>query len=205
MEFHEKLQHLRKQNKLTQEQLAELLYVSRTAVSKWESGKGYPNLESLKALSRLFHVSIDELLSNGEIIDLAQRENRSNLKCVSSIIFAALDILCLAFLFLPIFGQQEGDYFKAVALVNYTDISQGLRVIFLVALVLIFLLGIGETILSVLKNAKLMSIGKGASLVINALAILAFALSRQAYITAYMFVLFLLKILLFIMENRKTL
>ncbi len=42
MEFNEKLQQLRKKNNLTQEQLAEQLFVSRTAVSKWESGKGYP-------------------------------------------------------------------------------------------------------------------------------------------------------------------
>lgn len=205
MEFHEKLQLLRKQNNLTQEQLSEKLYVSRTAVSKWESGKGYPNLESLKALSKLFGVSIDELLSNGEIIDLAQRENRSNLRCVSAIIFAALDILSLTFLFLPIFGQQEGDYFKAVSLMNYTDISYGLRTVFYSVLALIFLVGIGEIIFSVLKNSKYMSIGKRISLAISANAILLFALSRQAYITAYMFVLFLLKIILFIMENRKTL
>ena len=59
MEFNEKLQHLRKENNMTQEQLAERLYVSRAAVSKWESGKGYPNIESLKAISKLFSVSID--------------------------------------------------------------------------------------------------------------------------------------------------
>ena len=47
MEFGEKIQKLRNQNKWTQEQLAEKLYVSRTAVSKWESGKGYPNIETL--------------------------------------------------------------------------------------------------------------------------------------------------------------
>lgn len=40
MEFNEKLQKLRKQRGLTQEELAEKLYVSRTAISKWESGKG---------------------------------------------------------------------------------------------------------------------------------------------------------------------
>ena len=47
MEFNEKLQILRKQKGLTQEDLAEKLYVSRTAISKWESGRGYPNIESL--------------------------------------------------------------------------------------------------------------------------------------------------------------
>ena len=52
MEFCEKLQLLRKQNGLTQEQLAGRLFVSRTAVSKWESGRGYPNLESLKDIRK---------------------------------------------------------------------------------------------------------------------------------------------------------
>ena len=50
MEFNEKLQELRRQKGLTQEKLAEKLYVSRTAVSKWESDRGYPNIESLKAI-----------------------------------------------------------------------------------------------------------------------------------------------------------
>ena len=63
MEFHEKLQELRKQKGLTQEQLAQQLYVSRAAVSKWESGRGYPNLDSLKALAKFYSVTIDELLS----------------------------------------------------------------------------------------------------------------------------------------------
>ena len=54
MEFKEKLQELRKQKGITQEDLAEALYVSRTAISKWESGRGYPNIESLKAISKFF-------------------------------------------------------------------------------------------------------------------------------------------------------
>ena len=59
MEFHEKLQQLRKQKGLTQEQLADQLYVSRAAVSKWESGRGYPNIDSLKALAKFYSVTID--------------------------------------------------------------------------------------------------------------------------------------------------
>ena len=43
MDFNEKLQQLRRSRGITQEELAEALYVSRTAISKWESGRGYPN------------------------------------------------------------------------------------------------------------------------------------------------------------------
>ena len=67
MEFHERIQELRKGKGLTQEELAQALYVSRTAVSKWESGRGYPNIDSLKALSKFYSVSIDELLSSEEV------------------------------------------------------------------------------------------------------------------------------------------
>jgi transcriptional regulator with XRE-family HTH domain len=59
MEFNEKLQKLRKEKGMTQEELAEALFVSRTAVSKWESGRGYPNIESLKDVSAFCNVSIE--------------------------------------------------------------------------------------------------------------------------------------------------
>ena len=68
MEFHEKLQELRKNKGLTQEELAEALYVSRTAISKWESGRGYPSIDSLKEISRYFSVSIDDLLSSEKLL-----------------------------------------------------------------------------------------------------------------------------------------
>ena len=63
MEFHEKLQELRKSRGMTQEELAQALFVSRTAISKWESGRGYPSIDSLKELSRFFSVTIDELIA----------------------------------------------------------------------------------------------------------------------------------------------
>ena len=62
MEFNEKLLQLRKSRGLTQEELAQSLYVSRTAVSKWESGRGYPNIESLKAIAKFFSITVDELI-----------------------------------------------------------------------------------------------------------------------------------------------
>ena len=72
MEFHEKLAELRKSKGLTQEELAEALFVSRTAISKWESGRGYPSIDSLKGISRYFSVTIDELICSQEMI-LPQR------------------------------------------------------------------------------------------------------------------------------------
>lgn len=57
MEFNEKLQELRKQKGLTQEELAKRLYISRTAISKWESGRGYPGIESLKSIAGFFSVT----------------------------------------------------------------------------------------------------------------------------------------------------
>ena len=77
MEFNEKLQQLRKRRDLTQEELADQLYVSRTAVSKWESGRGYPNIDSLKAISKYFSVTIDELLSGDELLTLAEITSRN--------------------------------------------------------------------------------------------------------------------------------
>ena len=106
MEFNEKLQHLRKENNMTQEQLAERLYVSRAAVSKWESGKGYPNIESLKAISKLFSVSIDDLLSGDELLTLAETENRTNINTIYGLIFGILDLSAVIFFILPLFGER---------------------------------------------------------------------------------------------------
>ena len=69
MEFNEKLQKLRTDERLTQEELAEKLYVSRTAISKWESGRGYPSIDSLKVIAKYFHITIDELICGEEIIE----------------------------------------------------------------------------------------------------------------------------------------
>ena len=59
MSFGEKLKNLRISNNLTQDELAEKIFVSRTAVSKWETDRGFPSIESLRYLANLFHMSID--------------------------------------------------------------------------------------------------------------------------------------------------
>ena len=64
MSFGENLQEVRRKNRLSQEDLAEMLGVSRQAVSKWELGEGYPEVEKLLVLARRLNLSLDRLLDN---------------------------------------------------------------------------------------------------------------------------------------------
>lgn len=68
MSLGEKLRECRKMVNLTQEELAEKLCVSRQAITKWESDKGIPDIVNIKNIAKLFDVSIDYLLDDGEII-----------------------------------------------------------------------------------------------------------------------------------------
>jgi DNA-binding XRE family transcriptional regulator len=65
MSFAENLKQLRKERGLSQEALAELLDVSRQAVSKWEQGEGYPEVEKLLYLAQTLNISLDALMSTG--------------------------------------------------------------------------------------------------------------------------------------------
>ncbi|MCI5744745.1 MAG: helix-turn-helix domain-containing protein [Erysipelotrichaceae bacterium] len=62
----DKIKQYRKDNKLTQEELADKLFVSRNAVSKWENDNGYPSIETIKDLSKLLNISIDELINDDD-------------------------------------------------------------------------------------------------------------------------------------------
>ena len=107
MEFHEKLQELRKKKGITQEELAELLFVSRTAVSKWETGRGYPNIDSLKAIAGFYKVTIDELLSGEELLNIAECDSREKERHLCDLMTGLLDASAVLLLFLPLFGQWE--------------------------------------------------------------------------------------------------
>lgn len=79
MTLAEKLKEARRQSGLSQEQLAEKLSVSRSAIAKWESGKGMPDVENLKAIAKLLNVSVDYLLNDGEAKDIIQIKEAINL------------------------------------------------------------------------------------------------------------------------------
>ena len=77
MSFGENLQLIRKKNQLSQEGLAEMLGVSRQAVSKWELGEGYPEVDKLLLLSKKLNVSLDSLLG-GENTRAVSEEGKAS-------------------------------------------------------------------------------------------------------------------------------
>ena len=147
MEFHEKLQELRKSRSLTQEELAEALFVSRTAVSKWESGRGYPGIDSLKEIARFFSVTVDELICPEEIISAAENEKKDFVSRYLTLICGVLDLLPAILLFIPAFGNGAGSR-ETVALSGLDGISSWIRILFVIVISLTVLNGICAAVIS---------------------------------------------------------
>lgn len=123
MEFYQKLRNIRKENGMSQEDLADQLGVSRQAVSKWESGQGFPETEKLLQISSLYSVSLDYLLkddpgdaagseepgfyANREMVDGFLQSKRQ--KALQLSIGVAVIILSIIFVFIP--GENRGNIF----------------------------------------------------------------------------------------------
>lgn len=193
MEFHEKLQELRKNKGLTQEQLAEILYVSRTAVSKWESGRGYPNIESLKAIAKCFSVTVDELISTDEIIQLAEDDGEKKKKSFRNLIFGLLDISAAILIFLPLFAERKESFIYSVSLLELASVQPYLKALFCCLIAAISVLGVLTLALQNcqklfwIKSKAILSLALGVALV------LVFILSLQPYAACLSFILLTIK------------
>ena len=190
MEFHEKLQQLRKQKDLTQEQLAEKLYVSRAAVSKWESGRGYPNIDSLKAIAAFYSITIDDLLSSNEVLTLAEAEQKQKARQMRNCFFGLLDLCCVIFLFLPLFGQQEAGMVRSVSLLALSQIAAYLKVSYWVAVGSLIVWGLLVLVLPRRIGEKQTVI---VSVLLQIAAVLLFMLSSRPYPAVLSFLLLMVK------------
>ena len=193
MDFNEKLQTLRKGKGLTQDELAEALYVSRAAVSKWESGRGYPNIDSLKSIARFFSVSIDELLSSDEVLSIAEEDSTKKKDCFRDLVFGCLDCSFALFFFLPLFGQTEGDIILDVSLPALTVIQPWLRGLYLLSVIASILLGMLTLALQNSENTVWLKVKSRLSLAFNAAVTFLFIFSRQPYAAAFSFVFLIIK------------
>ena len=193
MEFNEKLQGLRKNKGLTQEELAEALYVSRTAISKWESGRGYPSIDSLKDISKFFSVSIDELLSGEKLLSLAVKENKSNIKNIYDLLFGIVDLFSLILIILPLYPNTIDGYVYSVNLLSYTQVAELNKIIYWIMFVLLVIVGILKVLLTRLNVEKGNKILAEISIVISILMVLFLALAREVYAVVVAFLLLMVK------------
>lgn len=198
IEFSEKLQKLRKQKNLTQEELADLLFVSRTAISKWESGRGYPSIDSLKTISAFFGVTIDELLSSKELLTIAEKDAEEKETYLRDLVFGLLDISVAMFLFLPLFGQASTESIQEVSLLTLTEISPLLRFAYFAIIVISILTGILTLSLQNCRHRLWLKNKAPLSLALSAIGALLFIISKQPYAATFLFILFIIKIVLII-------
>lgn len=193
MEFNEKLQQLRKEKNLTQEELAGRLYVSRTAISKWESGRGYPGIDSLKAISKLFSVSVDDLLSGEELISLAETEQKEKTKSMRDLVFGILDCMMALLFFLPFFGQQENGVIRAVPLFSFTETRDYIWVTFVSVAAFITIFGVVQLAFQNWQNQIWLKSKIVISLVLSVLAMMFTIASRHPYPGAFLLCILVLK------------
>ena len=196
MEFHEKLQELRKRKGLTQEELAEPLFVSRTAVSKWESGRGFPNIESLKAISAYFGISLDELLSGEELLVIAEKDHKEKERTVRDLVFGLLDCGMLLLLFLPFFGQRVKDTVQSVSLLNLCEAQPYLKTAYMVFVLVVSAMGV---LLLALQNVHRYFWCRSKyvlSIALSAMGVCLFVISQQPYVAVFTFVFLMIKTLM---------
>lgn len=198
MEFNKKLQELRKQKGLTQEELAEKLYVSRAAISKWESGRGYPSIDSLKLIARFFSVTVDELLSSNEILTIAEKSQKQNKEHTCNLIFGLLDICMALLLFLPFFATNNGEIINESSLLSINGISLYLKISYIAIVAIMCILGILTLILQGSSAPIWLKLKAKASLLFSVVAVLLFIISRQPYAASFAFSLLMIKIIMLI-------
>lgn len=198
MEFYEKLQELRKSQGLTQEELAEMLYVSRTAISKWESGRGYPNMDSLKAISKCFSVSSDDLLSSDTILTIAEEDGKQKECRMQSLVFGLLDCGFALLLFLPLFGQREAGIVREVSLLTMTFAIPYIKAVFFALIAMTILSGILLLALQNCHAARWLNVKDKLSVGLSAVNTLTLIATMQPYAAVFAFVFLAIKALLLI-------
>lgn len=201
MEFHEKLQELRKQNKLTQEQLAQILHVSRTAVSKWESGRGYPNIDSLKAIAKLYSVTVDELLSGEELLTIAEKDYAQKETSLCDRVFGLLDLSAVMLLFLPLLAQRSDGAIQEVSLWMLNDTARLLRIGYWSVVLSLCFLGVLTLTLQNCRNTFWVNYKRKLSLLLNVAGVLLFTVSLQPYAATFLFLFLIIKVFL-LMKKR---
>ena len=200
MEFSEKLQKLRKSKGLTQEELADSLYVSRTAVSKWESGRGYPNIDSLLEIAKFFSVTVDDLLSGEKLISIAERENKENIVKMCDLLLFITDLFWVLLFFLPLYPNKIDEIIYSVSLFDFWETSSSISIIYLFLFSAMIIFGVVGLILTRFSMKKGKKFLKVVSFATNIFTVAFLVMTRMVYATVIAFLLLIIKIAILIKQ-----
>ena len=200
MEFGEKLQELRKEKGLTQEELAKSLYVSRTAISKWESGRGYPNIDSLKEIANFFGVTIDDLLSSKQLLVVAEEDKKQTKKHLHDLVYGILDLSVALLFLLPFFAvkSENSQAIQAVSLLDLYGVQLYVKIVYFVAVSVMILVGVATLALQKCNAPIWVKSKTAASLILGAVLVILFMITMQPYAAVFSFVLLAMKGLMLI-------
>ena len=198
MTFGEKLKKLRTEAQLTQDGLAERLFVSRTAISKWESDRGYPNIESLKAIAKLFSVTVDELLSTDEVLTIAEEDNKRKEKHFLDLMYGMLDLCIAMLLFLPFFAEKTDGIIQSVSLIAFDGVQPYLKTAYFAVVISMIVTGVLILALQNCQAAAWIKSKTMVSLTLGAISVLLFIISSQPYAAVFAFTLLAIKALILI-------
>ena len=198
MTFGEKLKKLRTEAHLTQDELAEKLCVSSTAISKWESDRGYPNIESLKAIAGFFSVTLDELLSPCEALTIAEEDHKRKEKHFRDLMYGLLDICIVMLLFLPFFAEKADGMIQSVSLIELDGVQLYLKTAYFAVVIGMTTMGVLTLALQNCQGVNFAKSKKTISLILGAIAVLVFMISSQPYAAVFAFALLAIKALILI-------
>lgn len=119
MELNEKIKKYRKEAGLSQEDLASKIYVSRTLITKYESGSAFPTQENLEKIAAALNVEVEDLLSNEEKNEIVEKSFKTNQRfwMILSICFTSISVILLLLSIIPFYKYSSYDY----SAVSYPD------------------------------------------------------------------------------------
>ena len=138
-------------------------------------------------------MTIDELLSGEKLLSIAEKENKSNMHNLCSILIGTIGLFHFLLIVLPLYPKLMKEYIASVSLFGYTETSAFNRMVYWVLFFLLMLIGAAEIIVTQLKIEKVYKLVIAFSMLLGIAAVLFLALTGEIYATALAFLLLVLK------------
>lgn len=128
----------------------------------------------MKEISKFFLVTIDELLSSEKIVNIAERENKSNIRNICDLLFGITDLMSILLIILPLYPKTVNDFVYSVSLFSHSDLTPVNRTAYWTVFILLILFGAVKVILNQVKIEKGRNILTNISIVVNIAIVLIF-------------------------------